>query len=129
MPQLEKGGKWVFGWAVIAPDRRLTIPPAAFVEYHFTVGETVHFLHGSRRSGGFAIGRPQTLAQSKIPLDQRIFAHGIILQGGQVEAPALDGVEPGNRLLVVRGSGLALGFLAYGPIHDLARQHPEVEIF
>jgi hypothetical protein len=35
----------------------------------------------------------------------------------------------GDRLLVVRGSGLALGFLERGPIYEEARRHPDIETF
>ena len=38
-------------------------------------------------------------------------------------------MRPDGRLLVVRGSGRALGFLARGPIYDQALQHPELETF
>jgi len=29
MPQLAKGGKWVFGWVVLGQNYELSIPPAA----------------------------------------------------------------------------------------------------
>ena len=32
-------------------------------------------------------------------------------------------------LRLVRGSGLALGFIQYGPIYELALKHNEIEIF
>ena len=38
-------------------------------------------------------------------------------------------MQPGDRLLAVRGSGRALGFVAQGPIYDEALKHPELEIF
>jgi hypothetical protein len=37
--------------------------------------------------------------------------------------------QAGDRLLAVRGSGYALGFLAQGPIYEEALQHPELEVF
>jgi hypothetical protein len=36
MPQLSKGGKWVFGWAIVGPDRNVLIPTQAYQEYGFT---------------------------------------------------------------------------------------------
>jgi hypothetical protein len=36
-------------------------------------------------------------------------------------------MRPGDRLLVVRGSGRALGFVAQGRIYDEAWKHPELE--
>lgn len=44
MPRLLKGGKWVFGWTVVGPQRELTIPPEAQREYGFRVGSRVLFL-------------------------------------------------------------------------------------
>jgi len=58
MPQLVKGGKWVFGWTVVSSAGEVRIPPEAYAEYGF---------------------------------------------------PSATGFQNGERLLVVRGSGLALG--------------------
>jgi hypothetical protein len=42
--------------------------------------------------------------------------------------PLKVGVSPGQRLLVVRGSGHALGFVARGPIYEEALAHPELRV-
>lgn len=127
MPQMVKGGKWVFGWVVVGGRQEITIPPEAYAEYDFRTGEPVYFLRGSRRSGGFSIGRLEKLGKSKVPIRQRAFAQGKIGAGGQIVLPMEAGVQSGDRLLVVRGSGLALGFLTRGPIYEEALKHPEVE--
>jgi len=129
MPQLAKGGKWVFGWVIVSPQGEITIPPEAFAEYGFQPGETVLFLRGSRRSGGVIIGRPEKLAQSKVSLASRVVARGSIQVGGRVMLPQAAGIAPGNRLLAVRGSGLALTVLAYGPIYEEAQKHAELNTF
>jgi len=129
VPQLVKGGKWVFGWVVVGGHREITVPPEAYAEYGFRAGEPVFFLHGSRRSGGFSIGRLEKLEQSQVPIRQRAFAQGEIGAGGQIELPPETGVQPGERLLAVRGSGLVLGFLTQGPIYEEAVKHPEIEKF
>jgi len=129
MPQLAKGGKWVFGWVVVGPEMEIRIPPEAYAEYGFQAGEEVVFLAGSRASGGFAIGRPERLAQSKIPLTRRAIARGRIGKDGRVRLPPETGAEPGRRLLVGRGSGLALGFLQRGSIVEEALRHPELQVF
>ena len=36
------------------------------------------------------------------------------------------GIQSNAKLLVVRGSGLALGFVAKGPIYEEALRHPEI---
>jgi hypothetical protein len=46
-----------------------------------------------------------------------------------VTVPATVGVQPGDRLLAVRGSGRALGFVAQGPIYEEALKHPELACF
>jgi hypothetical protein len=129
MPQLAKGGKWVFGWVVVGPGGEVQIPPDAYAEYGFQAGETVIFIRGSRRSGGFGIGRPERLAQTKISLQSRTFGQGTIHTTGRVALPPETDVKAGDRLLVARGSGLALGFLQRGPIYEEALLHPEIEVF
>jgi len=129
MPQLVKGGKWVFGWVIVGLQGELAIPPAAWVEYGFQAGEEAIFLSGSRTSGGFGLSTSRLLAQAAGLLQTRALARGSIGQRGQIVIPATVGIWPGDRLLVVRGSGRALGFLARGPIYDEALKHPELEIF
>lgn len=52
---------------------------------------------------------------------------GHILPG--VEALARYGAAPGDRLLVVHGSGLRVGFAVRGPLVAEAHRHPELEVF
>lgn len=130
MPQLVRGGKWVFGWVTVGPQEELPIPPEAWHEYGFQSGEEAVFLPGSRTSGGFGLSTPRLLAQAAGPLHARIQAQDRLGEDAQiVVAPAVVGVHPGDRLLVVRGSGRALGFVARGPIFDEALKYPELEVF
>ncbi len=129
MPQLVKGGKWVFGWVIVESRGELRIPPAAWDEYGFQVGDEVTFIAGSRRSGGFGLSHPRLLAKMPTPLHLRVLARGQVSADGRVELPSAVGILPGDRLLVVRGSGRALGFIVRGPIYDKALAHPELEIF
>lgn len=127
MSQLAKGGKWVFGWSIVGPGREIQIPPEAYHEYGFQPGEEVFLAPGSQRSGGFGIGRQEKLTASI--LQSRFIGQFNIGAGGQVALPSAAGVHPGDRLLVVRGSGLALGFVQRGPIYAEAMGHPELEVF
>jgi hypothetical protein len=127
MPQLVKGGKWAFGWVRVGPQRGLAIPPEAWVEYGFQPGEEAVFLRGSRTSGGFGLSTPRLLGPRGEPWQARILARSRIEAEGWVELPAEVGIGPGTRLLAVRGSGRALGFVARGPIYDEALKHPELE--
>jgi hypothetical protein len=127
MPQLVKGGKWVFGWVVVGPGHEVCIPPEAYAEYGFRPGDVVFFMKSSRSSGGFGLGKQEILAAS--PILSRRLAEGIVTSEGLVHLPPEMAIQPGERLLVVRGSGLALGFLQRGPICDEALKHPELETF
>jgi hypothetical protein len=126
MPQLEKGGKWVFGWVVVQAGIKITVPPEAYREYGFQAGEEIVFTRGSRRSGGFGIGRADEFPAQ---LKKRVLAQGRMGRERQVALPSEVEVQVGDRLLAVRGSGLALGFLAQGPIYEEALKHPELEVF
>lgn len=131
MPQLVKGGKWVFGWVMVGGDNRITIPPPAYQEYGFQVGDEVILLRGSRRSGGVAVGRVERIAAAAggLYLQKRAIGRGEIEADGRVLLPAQSGVQGGDRLLAVRGSGLALGFLAHGPIYEEALKHPDLPVW
>jgi len=127
MPQLVKGGKWVFGWCIVGPAGEIQIPSEAYVEYGFQPGEKVTIIQGSQRSGGVGIGRSEKLATSV--LQSRFIGQETIGANESVALPTKTGIQPGERLLAVRGSGLALGFLQRGPIIEEALNHPEIEIF
>jgi hypothetical protein len=127
MPQLAKGGKWVFGWTIVGPDKNVPIPVAAFREYGFHQDAPVVFTLGSKRSGGFGIGHKEKVASSFIR--SRIIGEGLIGKEMHIFLPPSVDINSGEQLLVVRGSNLALSFLLRGPIVDEARLHPEIEVY
>ncbi len=127
MPQLAKGGKWVFGWCVVGPASEIQIPPEAYTEYGFQQNETAIIIRGSKRSGGIALGQPEKL--NNTVLESRFVGRTKIGVSGLVVLPPETHIEPGERLLSVRGSGLALSFLQRGPICEEALNHPEIEVF
>jgi len=126
MPQLAKGGKWVFAWVMVGPERELPVPAEAWSEYGFAVGEEALFLRGSRTSGGFGLTTPRLLTGSALLLESRAVARGHIDAERRLRLPEKVGVTAGDRLLVVRGSGRALGFLSRGPIWEEALRHPDL---
>ncbi|MBN1286632.1 MAG: hypothetical protein JXB47_14635 [Anaerolineae bacterium] len=131
MPQIAKGGKWVFGWVVVGPDGAICVPPEAWQEYEFHAGDEVIFLPGSRRSGGFGLSTMARLGDAAVRLDvgRRALGYGRFDAGRRVTLPPDSGVAPGDRLLAVRGSGRALGFVAQGPIYEAALKYPGIEVF
>jgi bifunctional DNA-binding transcriptional regulator/antitoxin component of YhaV-PrlF toxin-antitoxin module len=154
MPQLVKGGKHVFGWSEVDHNGRIVVPDEALTEYGFEGVNKVLVMSGSKRSGGFALTTPSMLKNSQLSviLDREPRLAEFRLQEGEtvtvgtrkycwvklsskgefvVPAETLKkyGVHLGDRLLVGRGSGLALGFIVKGPIVDEAKRHPDLELF
>ena len=64
MPQMNKGGKFIFGKSLIRTDGTLRIPPQAMEEYHIADEGKVYLFTGSKITGGFCITR-KGLLQSK----------------------------------------------------------------
>jgi bifunctional DNA-binding transcriptional regulator/antitoxin component of YhaV-PrlF toxin-antitoxin module len=154
MPQLVRGGKYVFGWSRVSEGGRILIPQEARDEYGFKEYEKVILMSGSRRSGGFAVttpgllaGSPLATALSRFPRlrtfqmpEARVvrvagtsFCWTSIDEEGYITLPEATlreyEIVPGDRLLSVRGSGLALGFALRGPVVDVALTHPGIEVF
>jgi hypothetical protein len=134
MPRLAKGGKWVYSWVVISAERKMPIPPEAWQEYGFQAGSQVVLLRGSRRSGGFGISTPERIADAgwqrpsigQLEMGTRVLGQARLERDGSVTLPPAIEAEPGDRLLAVRGSRLALGLVARGPIYEEATRHPEL---
>lgn len=132
MSQLVQGGKWVFGWVVTGEGRDLPIPPEAWEEYAFREGEEALFIRGSRRSGGFGVSTPALVASATGRRGGRpltVLGYGQFVREKRVLILAGVDVTPGRRLLAVRGSGYALGFVAQGPIHEEGLRHPELAVY
>lgn len=149
MPQLVKGGKYVYGWSKVGEKGKIVIPPEAVKEYNLSKYKKVILLSGSTRSGGFglttlgllenspiaAVIKP--LAQFEIPEGEVIQINGnpycwVTLRQGTITVPVKTlmhyNVSPGDVLLLVRGSRLALGFAVKGPLIKEAKAH-ELEFF
>lgn len=145
MPQLEHRGKYVFGWSVLRPDRSVPLPPEAVAEYGLPENGGVILLSGSKTSQGMRVGVPSRLQgtvldpASAIPRGDGLsrlkgaLLGGASIAGGVIRAPAAVleafGLAAGDRLLVIRGSNLALVMAKTGPLVEIGRMHPEVEVF
>ena len=66
MPQIAKGGKFVFGQSLIHDDLSVRFPPQAVREYDITVEQRAYLMTGSKSTGGFCIMRKGLLAPSKL---------------------------------------------------------------
>jgi hypothetical protein len=154
MPQLVKGGKYVFGWSLIRINRDIIIPDEAYLEYGFKNDEKGILMSGSKKSGGFGLSSKRLLANSPIgkmlmkypefinykinegqikKINNKIFSWVSIKKERTINLPErlLDAfkIKINQKLLVVRGSGLALGFVTIGPIYEEAKKHSEILIF
>jgi hypothetical protein len=97
------------------------VPQDAWSEYGFEAGQEALLLKGSQTSGGFSLGTEEGIGQT---LRGRQLARTSFGHGRVVSIPREADIEPWQRLLAVRGSGRALGFVAHGPIFELALKHP-----
>jgi len=144
MPQLVKGGKYVFGWSQVSDDGSLCIPDEALSEYGFVSGDRLLLMPGSRTSRGFSVSSLGKLRDSPmydvvvrgplmgVGIGEAVNVSGrcfcwVKLESGVIHVPpdalSLYGVSVGDRVLSARGSGLGIGFLVTGPIIEEARKH------
>jgi bifunctional DNA-binding transcriptional regulator/antitoxin component of YhaV-PrlF toxin-antitoxin module len=154
MPRLVKGGKYVYGWSEVDSNGRIVVPSEALEEYGFKDAHKVIVMSGSNRSGGFALTTPSLLKNSRLSVildGEPLLAEFRLREGETVtvgtrtycwvklnsksefvvpeETLKEYGVNLGDRLLVGRGSGLALAFIARGPIVAEARKHSGLALF
>ena len=153
MPQLVKGGKYVFGWSIISEYGGILIPEEALHEYQFKSGEKVIIMPGSYASGGFSIAKESLLAESRlsdilawnpdlaefrieegniIDIKGKKLCWATIHAGGFLQLPPhtleVYGVKPNDYLLAVRGSYIGIGMVAKGAIFEEAKKHPEISV-
>jgi bifunctional DNA-binding transcriptional regulator/antitoxin component of YhaV-PrlF toxin-antitoxin module len=158
MPQIVKGGKNVFGWSLVQTTGKILIPKEAYNEYEFDGSEKIILLSGSSVSGGFSITSTERLKKKPLEEILSLLVYSEEKDTFQVPELNLSkhkknryicwvkldkngyfilplkvlnvyGVKLDDKLLVVRGSGHALGFIVRGPIVETAKMHPELKIF
>lgn len=66
MPQMNKGGKFIFGKSLIRNDLSVHLPAQALKEYDATSEGKVYLFTGSKVTGGFCVTRKGLLAPSKL---------------------------------------------------------------
>ena len=154
MPQIVKGGKYLFGWSKVAPQGKIKIPPEAFDEYKLKLDENVIIFSGSKSSGGFGLSSVRILKTSvmkdfidknralinyEIPegeiikFKNRKFCWLKIHDDRSILLPEqilnTFGIKKNSSVLSGRGSHLAIAFITKGPIFNEAIKHPEIRIF
>lgn len=66
MPQMNKGGKFIFGKSLIREDLSIHLPIQAVTEYNITAEGKVYLFTGSKVTGGFCVTRKGLLEPSKL---------------------------------------------------------------
>lgn len=65
MPQMNKGGKFIFGKSLVRDDLSIHMPAQAISEYDITSEKKVYLISGSKATGGFIVSRKGLLYQDK----------------------------------------------------------------
>ncbi len=157
MPQLVKGGKYIFGWTKINNNLEVRVPDETYDEYKLSETGKVILMSASKTSGGFNIFKPESLVKSQLgqltnhlgySSDTNTFSaryQAIIYRNTRLICwTTLDEnnyvhlsddicsellLKTGDKLLVARGSGLGPSFLIKGPIYDEALRHKNIPEF
>ena len=148
MPQISKGGKFVFGWSIINPEGYVKIPEMTFNEYSLSTDKKVILFSGSKTSGGFCISTRALINKSIIKglFDEhpgiynyslnegdcvnykgRLYSWSRIHPDGIIRlfphTMEIFSVKPGDRLLSIRGSNIAFVLAVKGPIIEAANRY------
>lgn len=66
MPQMNKGGKFIFGKSLIREDGVIQFPEQSIREYDIAVEGRVYLFTGSKSTGGFCVTRKGLLEPSQL---------------------------------------------------------------
>lgn len=145
MPQLNKGGKFVFGFSVVRDDLTIHISPQALSEYDATWDDKVIIFTGSKITGGFCVTTYSLLSGSKLKhiledcpaLRDCLLSEGEFIQykgrkyawlgidsNGVIKLPQSTlevlKLQSGMELLSIRSSDIAFTMGAKGPLLEKA---------
>ena len=66
MPQMTKGGKYIFGWSKIRVNGELIFPRMAVKEYNLQEETYIYIVSGSKQTGGFSVMTEHLLSHSTL---------------------------------------------------------------
>ena len=81
MPQMNKGGKFIFGKSLIRDDLTIHLPTQALTEYNAAAEGKVYLFTGSKVTGGYCVTRKGLLEPSKLG---HILTDNPVLQNYQI---------------------------------------------
>lgn len=148
MPQMNKGGKFVFGKSIIKSDGAIQFPTQTISEYHITAEGKVYLFTGSKITGGFCVTRKGLLQPSKlghilletpellnytakqgafIKYKGRSYCWVDISETGEIllteEMMKFLNIKPNMPLLSIRSSDIAFTMGAKGPLLEKAENY------
>ena len=148
MPQLNKGGKFVFGLSQINTNNHICFPRQVISEYRLKLDRSIIIFTGSKVTGGFCVTSERLLKDSKLNhlLDEcpSLVAHEtncgeFITYKGRSYAwiPVSDfcnvalpnhtlkylNLKSGDILMCIRSSNIAFTMGAYGPLMDKVNKY------
>lgn len=148
MPQMNKGGKFIFGKSSIQASGKVQFPIQAMAEYQITAEGKVYLFTGSKVTGGFCVTRKGLLLPSKLghiladlpelrdytagegaflPYKGRSYCWLSVTADGLIRLtkPMMDflRITPGMRLLSIRSSDIAFTMGARGPLLEKADRY------
>jgi bifunctional DNA-binding transcriptional regulator/antitoxin component of YhaV-PrlF toxin-antitoxin module len=154
MPQLVKGGKYIFGWSHVSDTGSICIPEEAREEYNFRSFDKIFIMSGSKTSKGFSITKKdlikncviynklsnyrelinfQELPNGYLKDKDKIYTWSEVDADGyfKVSEEVLKqyDVKLKENVLVGRGSGFALAFIKTGSIIKEAIKHSELIVY
>ncbi|AGT43376.1 hypothetical protein [Treponema pedis] len=148
MPQITKGGKYIFGWSKIRENGVIIFPTPAVQEYKLEQETFVYIVSGSRQTGGFCVMPEPLLLHSPLKhilqenpqLADRSLEEGTLISykgrkygrlalkdnGIRLSAALLHALEltAGDALLCIRSSNIAFTMGVKGSLIDKARAYP-----
>lgn len=155
MPQMNKGGKFIFGKSRIRDDLTVQLPTQAVTEYNAAAEGKVYLFTGSKITGGFCVTRRGLLESSRlrhiltdnptlqnyqttegefIKYKGRSYCRVNISENGIIELNRemmnfLD-LKSGMELLSIRSSDIAFTMGAKGPLLEKAKNYEgEINVY
>jgi hypothetical protein len=154
MPQMTKGGKYIFGWSRIRVDGELSFPRMAVEEYKLKEEKYIYIVSGSKQTGGFSVMTEPLLSNSKLKnilIDNPYLADRSIGEGELISYKGRKyawltlkddtislpedlikslGIEIGDKLLAIRSSDIAFTMGLRGSLIDKANSYEgQIEIY
>lgn len=148
MPQISKGGKFVFGWSLVKNDYSVKLPDMVVSEYEIASEGKVILISGSKTTGGFCVSRKQLINKSKLKVileenpmlsnykthegefvkyKGRLYCWLRITNDGLLKLPGAFletlSIMKGDRLLSIRGSNIAFVMGLKEPLIEMANRY------